>query len=344
MAGKQNEEPTGMNPTVRWGLLSTAKINAALIGPLQQAARSQLAAVASRDHGKAAAYAVEHHIPKAYGSYEELLADPEIDAVYISLPNSMHAEWTVKAAHAGKHVLCEKPLVVSLAELDQVEAAAAAKGVVVFEAFMYLHHPQTRQALELVRSGALGKLQTINSWFNFHLPPANADNVRLQSGLTGGAMWDVGVYPNSVSIVMAGCGAPRAVWAQQEVGESGVDVAMRAQLHFANGAVAQISTGFRTPFREGVYLVGDEGILNIVEPWKPGVKGTDSTMILTALDGKVETIITPAVDPYACEVAAMEACVLDGAPPVVPLSLSRDFARSALAIYESARTGKVVEL
>ena len=333
-----------MNQTVRWGLLSTARINAALIGPLQQAARSQLAAVASRDHGKAAAYAVEYHIPKAYGSYEDLLADPDVDAVYISLPNSMHAEWTIKAAQAGKHVLCEKPLVVSLAELELVEVAAAKASVTVFEAFMYLHHPQTRQALEMVRSGKLGQLQTINSWFNFYLPPVQAQNVRLQAGLTGGAMWDVGVYPNSVSIVMAGSGAPKAVWAQQEVGESGVDVAMRAQLHFNNGTVAQISTGFRTPFREGVYLVGDQGILNIVEPWKPGVNGTDSTMIFTTLDGKTETIITPAIDPYSCEVEAMEACVLDGAAPVVPLSLSRDFARSVLAIYESARTGKIVEL
>ncbi len=332
-----------MNGTVRWGLLSTAKINAALIGPLQTAARSELAAVASRDHGKAAAYAVDHHIPNAYGSYEDLLADPEIDAVYISLPNSMHAEWTIKAAQAGKHVLCEKPLVVSLSELDQVEAAAAAAGVTVFEAFMYLHHPQTRTALEMVRSGKLGRLQTINSWFNFYLPPVQAQNVRLQAGLTGGALWDVGVYPNSVSIVMAGR-APRAVWAQQEIGESGVDVAMRAQLDFGGGTVAQISTGFRTPFREGVYLVGEEGILNIVEPWKPGVKGTDSTMIFTTLDGKTETIVTPAIDPYSCEVAAMEACVLDGAAPVVPLSLSRDFARSVLAVYESARTGKLIEL
>jgi predicted dehydrogenase len=332
-----------MNRTVRWGLLSTAKINNALIGPLQQATRSQLAAVASRNHGKAATYAVEHRIPKAYGSYEELLADPDIDAVYISLPNSMHAEWTVKAAQAGKHVLCEKPLVVSLEELDRVEAAASKADVTVFEAFMYLHHPQSRQALDMVRSGKLGKLQTITSWFNFYLPPVQAQNVRLQAGLTGGAMWDVGVYPNSVSIVMAG-GAPTAVWAQQEIGESGVDVVMRAQLHFANGPVAQISTGFRSPFREGVYLVGDEGILNIVEPWKPGVRGTDSTMIFTALDGKTETIITPAIDPYACEVEAMEACVLDGVAPLIPLSLSREFARSVLAVYESARTGKVLEL
>ena len=333
-----------MQRMVHWGLLSTAHINTALLGPLRQAGRSHLAAVASRDHGKAAAYAVEHQIEMAYGSYEELLADPQIDAVYISLPNALHAEWTIKAAQAGKHVLCEKPLVVSLDEMNRVEQAASAAGVTVFEAFMYLHHPQTRQALDIVRSGRLGKLQTIHSWFNFYLPPAQTQNVRLQAGLTGGAMWDVGVYPNSLAIVMAGSGAPVAVWARRETGESGVDVGMHAQLHFANGVVAQISSGFRTPFREAAYLVGDQGILNIVEPWKPGVKGTDSTMLLTSLDGASEMIVTPAADPYLCEVQAMEACILDGAAPVVPLALSRDFARTVLAIYESAGSGRVVEL
>lgn len=333
-----------MTRKVRWGLLSTARINSALIGPLQQATRSELVAVASRDSGSAAAYAVKHGIPQPYGSYEEMLADPEIDAVYISLPNSMHAEWTIKAAQAGKHVLCEKPVVVSLDEMDQVEAAAQAAGVTVFEAFMYLHHPQTRQALQMVRSGQLGKLQTINSWFNFHLPAERASNVRLQANLTGGSLWDVGVYPNSLSIVMSGGKAPVEVWAQQVVGESGVDVGMRAQLVFASGAVAQISSGFRTPFREAAYLVGDSGMLQLVEPWKPGVAGNDSEMIFTALGAGPETISTPAVSPYLCEVEAMEACVLDGAPPVVPLALSREFLRSALAIYESARTGKVVKL
>lgn len=331
-----------MTRTLRWGLLSTAKINNALIGPIQQARRSELAAVASRNTAHAATYAQQHGIPKAYGSYEALLADPAIDAVYLSLPNALHAEWTVKAAQAGKHVLCEKPLVVELAELDRVEAAAAATGVTVFEAFMYLHHPQTRRALEVVRSGQLGTLQTIESWFNFYLPPENASNVRLQAGLTGGSLWDVGVYPNSLAIVMAGAGAPVEVWAQQIVGESGVDVAMRAQLHFANGVVAQLSSGFRTPFREAAYLVGDAGILQILEPWKPGVPGTDSTMLLTGRDNRTETIVPPAVNPYLCEVEAMEACVLDGAAPIVPLSLSRAFARSVLAIYASARTGKVV--
>jgi predicted dehydrogenase len=333
-----------MTHTLRWGLLSTANINKALLRPLRQSVRSELVAVASRDAGRAVAYAAQHAIPKAFGSYEDLLADPEIDAIYLSLPNGLHAEWAIKAMQAGKHVLCEKPLVVSLAEFDAVEAAARASGVTIFEAFMYLHHPQTRQALAIVRSGRLGKMQLVNSWFNFHLPPERAANVRLSADLTGGAAWDVGVYPNSVAITMLGEGAPVEVWAQQTIGESGVDVSMIAQLRFASGAVAQLSTGFRTPFREAVYLVGERGILHIAEPWKPGLTGRESVMTLTNLDDGAEQIVTPVVDPYLCEVQAMEACVLDGAAPLVTLADSRSFLQSMLAIYQSARTGQVVRV
>ena len=196
----------------------------------------------------------------------------------------------------------------------------------------------------MVRSGQLGKLQLVNSWFNFFLPPERSTNVRLSADLTGGSAWDVGVYPNSLSITMLGEGAPVEVWAQQTVGESGVDVAMTAQLRFASGAVAQISSGFRTPFREAVYLVGNKGILHIHEPWKPGLAGKDSVMSLSALDGRSEMIVTPATNPYRCEVQAMEACVLDGAAPVISLADSRNFLRLMLAIYESARTGQVVRL
>lgn len=331
-----------MSRNLRWGLLSTANINKALIGPIQASPRSELAAVASRDLERAREYAAERGIPKAHGSYEALLADPEVDAIYLSLPNGLHAEWAIKAMQAGKHVLCEKPLVVSMAEFEQVESAALETGVTIFEAFMYLHHSQTRQALEMVRSGKLGKLQLVNSWFNFFLPPERSTNVRLSSDLTGGSAWDVGVYPNSVSITMVGEGAPVEVWAQQTVGESGVDVAMTAQLRFAGGAVAQISSGFRTPFRETVYLVGEQGILHIHEPWKPGLAGKESVMTLTDGDGRSATIVTPTTDPYLCEVQAMEACVLDGAAPVISLADSRNFLRSMLAIYESARTGRVV--
>ncbi len=333
-----------MTTQVRWGILSTANINSALLDPIRKSDRSHLAAVASRSLEKAQAYAQKEAIDKAYGSYEEMLADPNIDAVYISLPNSLHCEWTVKAAEAGKHVLCEKPLVVTLDEFDQVAAAAKANNVTVTEAFMYLHHPQTQTARQIVESGRLGQLQLIQGWFNFYLSPARAENIRLSSELTGGSLWDVGVYPNSMAVYMAQPSAPRTISASQIVGETGVDVAMRGQIDFGDGLVAQISSGFRTPFREGVYLVGSEAILHIPEPWKPGLKGADSVMHLTGLDGKREEIVTPAVDPYLCEVQAMEKVILDGGNPVVSLELSRVFLQSVLGLYDSARSGKTVEI
>jgi predicted dehydrogenase len=216
--------------------------------------------------------------------------------------------------------------------------------VTIFEAFMYLHHPQTLKVKQMIADGQLGNIQLINSWFNFYLPPENKTNIRLSTDLHGGAVWDVGVYPNSMAIVMAGAGAPEEVWAQQIIGETGVDVAMRGQMRFSNDAVAQISTGFRTAFREAAFIVGDKGTVNIVEPWKPGLQGKDSQMIFSTIDGNEEIIVIPATNPYLHEVQAMEACLLDGAAPVVPLSLSRDFLRSILALYESAKTGKPVSL
>jgi predicted dehydrogenase len=331
-----------MPDTIRWGLLSTARINDALISPIQKSDRSELYAVASRDQEKAQTYAQEKGITKAYGSYEAMLADPNVDAVYISLPNSLHCEWTVKAAEAGKHILCEKPMAVTLDEFDRMAEAAANNNVTLFEAFMYLHHPQTIHAQQLIHEGKLGQVQSVQSWFHFYLPPERATNIRLNAGLSGGSLWDVGVYPNSLAITMIGQGAPKAAFASTIIGETGVDVAMRGQLHFDNDAVAQISSGFRTPFREGAFIVGDAGILHIPEPWKPGLKGIDSVMTLTDRDGKVESITTAAIDPYLCEVQTMEACILDRAAPVVSLAQSRDFLRTVLALYESAATGKVV--
>lgn len=332
-----------MSNKIRWGILSTARINRALLNPFDRAERSELVAVASRRLEKAQAYAKEKGIPKAYGSYEALLADPEIDVIYNPLPNSLHCEWTVKAAEAGKHVLCEKPITVNLAELEQIEAAASANNVTVFEAFMYLHHPQTLKVREMIAAGQLGKLQLINSWFHFYLPPERVTNIRLNANLGGGSLWDVGVYPNSLSIVMAQAGAPVEVWANQLVGETGVDVAMQAQMKFANGVVAQISSGFRTPFRAGAHIVGDKGMIHLPSPWKPSLDG-EGGVRFTSRDGAEETIMIPDIDPYLCEVQAMEACILDGAEPVVPLSLSRDFLRSVLALYQSAQSRKIIQL
>ncbi|MGC9346695.1 MAG: Gfo/Idh/MocA family protein [Anaerolineae bacterium] len=334
--------------TLKWGLLSTANINRALIGPIRDADRSELVGVASRRLDRARAYAQEWEISKAYGSYEDMLGDPEIDVVYISLPNALHEKWTVKAAEAGKHVLCEKPIVPTVAALDLVAAAAKANDVTVFEAFMYLHHPQALKVAEMIADGRLGQVQLINSWFSFYLPPENSDNIRLSKDLAGGATWDVGVYPNSMSLTMAqaaGAGdLPLEVWAQQIVGETGVDVTMIAQMKFAKDLTAQIVAGFRMPFRVGTIIVGDEGTITIPQPWKPGMDYAESEILFATRQGDEERIAIEGIDPYLCEVQAMEACVLDGADPVVPLSRSRDFLRSVLAIYESARTGQPAAL
>jgi xylose dehydrogenase (NAD/NADP) len=330
-----------MADKIRWGLMSTAKINDALITPIRESERSELVAVASRSDATAREYAQEKGIPKAIEGYQTMLEDPDIDVVYISLPNSMHAEWSVRAAEAGKHVLCEKPASVTLDGINQMAAAAQSNNVTVFEAFMFLHHPQTQTAKAMISDGNLGDVQTVSSWFHFYLSPENSENIRLSTDLIGGGLWDVGVYPNSMAIYMIGDGAPTEIWSQQIVGESGVDVAMRSQLRFGNGAVAQLSSGFRSPFRQGTHIVGEYGSLVIPEPWKPGETGDDSVMVFTTHDDNSEEIITPAVNPYVCEVQAMEACVLDGAEPVVPLALSQQFLLSALGQYESARTGRI---
>ncbi len=338
-----------MSGKVRWGILSTAKINDALIFAMRGAPRSDLRAVASRSLEVAQAYAAQNNIPVAYGSYEELLADPEIDAVYVPLPNKLHAEWTVKAAQAGKHVLLEKPFVTTMEDFDRIEAAASANNVVVFEAFMALHAPQNRKVAELIQQGRIGKLHLINSWFSYYLPPENTDNIRLASDLDGGSFWDVGVYPNSLSISVTGGRAPQQIWAIQDVGETGVDVGMSAQLRFADGTVAQIYSGFRAPSVHGAQYIGTDGMIQTSAPWFPGMNGRtelgdDTVIIVTNRDGAEEQIVVPASNPWQMEVEAMEACVLDGASPVVPLSLSREFLKSALAVYQSARTGTLINI
>jgi xylose dehydrogenase (NAD/NADP) len=202
---------------LRWGLLSTAHINRRLIPALRAAERAELVAVASRSQARADAYAAEWGIPRAHGSYAALLDDPEIDAVYISLPNRLHAEWTVRAAQAGKHVLCEKPLAQAVTEVDQIMAAARSAGVVVIEAVMSLHHPLLHKARHLVRQGAVGQVRLVRGAFSFFLDRPN--DVRWQPPLGGGSLWDVGSYP--VSFIRWIAGDPEQVFGWQTLAESG---------------------------------------------------------------------------------------------------------------------------
>ena len=333
---------------VHWGLLSTAWINVAMVGPMQRSARSRLVAVASRSLEKAEAYAAANDIPRAYGSYEELVEDPEIDAVYNPLPNTLHAEWTIRAARAGKHVMCEKPLVTRLEDLQAVEAAAREHRVTVFEAVSFLHHPQIQTIRQMIAEGRLGEVELVMCWDAFCLSPEDRGNIRLQPELAGGGLWDVGVYPNAFAIALAGGTPPSEVWAQQTLGPTGVDLTLIGQMRFSNRMVAQISCGMQSAGRRGAQIIGTRGMLTVLDhlsgaEW-PGNSPEEGRLTFTGTDRNREVIRIPAVDAYEAEVKAMEACILDGADPVVSLDLSRSFLKSVLALYQSAGTGQLVAL
>jgi xylose dehydrogenase (NAD/NADP) len=323
---------------LRWGLLSTARINRALLPPLRASARNELTALASRDLERAKTYANEWNIPRVFGSYEAMLADPDVDVIYNPLPNSMHMEWTIKAAQAGKHVLCEKPLAVTIEEVDAITAAAQKAGVVVMEAFMYRHHPQTLKVKELVESGVIGKLQLIRGSFTFKL--SDEGDVRLNSSLSGGSIWDVGCYPISYARLIAGVELVE-VFGWQVTGQaSGVDEMFAGQMRFSNGVYAQFDCGFRTPQRTHMELVGDKGNITIKIPFSPKL---NEEIIVT--NGDEKRIITiPGEDLYLGEVENMADAILNGQPPRMSLADSRSNVAAIKALLRSAQEGKPVSM
>jgi len=318
---------------LRWGLLSTARINRRLIPAIRAAERARLVAVASRSQRSADAYTAEWGIPRAFGSYEALLDDPEIDAVYIGLPNSLHAEWTVKAAQAGKQVLCEKPLALSVAECDEIIAAADEAGVVVMEAIMYLYHPLLHKAQQLIRRGAVGRVKLVRGTLSFCLD--RLGDVRWKPELGGGALWDVGSYP--VSFIRRVAGEPEQVFGWQTLSESGVDEAFVGVLRCADGVLGLFDCGFRESFRSEAEVAGSEGTLVIEQPYP---LGADSRIVLRRDDQETE-ITVPEADAYRCEVEALTSAVLDGTPLAVPLASSRANVATLAALYRSARSGEV---
>lgn len=320
---------------LRWGILGTARINRALIPPLRKAKRSQLTAIASRDGGRAIEYAREWNISRTFDSYESLLEDPEIDAVYISLPNSLHTPWTIRAVNAGKHVLCEKPLATTVEEVDAIADAVRTSGKVVAEAFMYRHHPQTLKVKELVDRGALGKLQMIRGSFTFNLQRPN--DVRLKPELDGGSIWDVGCYPISYARMVAGS-EPEEVFAWQVQGPSGVDLLSIGQMRFPGDVFAQFDSGFATQNRMQMEIVGSEASLLVQEPFKPGER---EKLILKQGDRSEEIPVKGSML-YLGEVEDLEQAALDRRPARISLTDSRGNVATILALIESARRGQPI--
>lgn len=319
---------------LKWGLLSTARINRQLIPAIRAVERAELVAVASRDDDRAQAYALEWGIPHALGSYQAMLDDPNVDAIYIALPNSLHAEWAVRAAWAGKHVLCEKPLAISVAECDQIIAAAQAAGVVVMEAVMYLYHPLLQRVRQLVQEGAVGQVKLVRGTFSFFLDrPAD---VRWEPSLGGGSLWDVGIYP--ISFMRWLLGEPLEVFGWQTLSKSGVDESLVGLLRYENGILGTVNCSFQQAFRMRVEVSGSAGTLTSTNPFHAD---TESRFLLRR--GEAEEILSMAgPDAYQCEVEALTAAVFDKTELLVPLSSSRANVATLAALYESARTGRPV--
>ncbi len=331
-----NSKPNLSSP-LRWGLISTARINRALIKPLRASERNELLAVASRSLEKAQEYAPEWDIPKAYGSYQAMLDDPEIDVVYNSLPNSLHTEWTVKALQAGKHVLCEKPLATSLEEVDAMRAAAQSTGMYLAEAFMYRHHPQTLKVKELVDSEVLGDLRVVKGDFTYNI--RDEGDVRLIPELGGGSIWDVGCYPLSYTRYILG-EEPEEVFGWQLTGKSGVDEVFTGQLRFAGDVFAQFDSGFRSPYRSRIEIVGSEAAMVVPQPFIPGL----DVEILIGKGGEYESIKMPIQELYLGEVEDLADAILSGTPPRISLEDSRGNVAVILALLHSARIGAPVKL
>jgi predicted dehydrogenase len=327
---------------VRWGLLSTANINKALIPAIRASVRGELVAVSSRSKRDAKAYAKQWKIPNFYGGYQKMLDSGEVDAVYISLPNHLHAEWTIKALKAGVHVLCEKPFAITLEEVDAMIAAKEETGLVLAEAFMYRHHPQTKIAGEMVHSGKLGEISIIRGAFDFAF--RSRKNVRLVPEWGGGCLWDVGVYPMSFTQFIMG-GPPDWVLGNQWLGDTGVDEVFAGQMGYSTESglcTAQISSSFRTPYHTFIEIVGTEGRLYLNKPFV-GL-GKDRSMTFYPKEGGSEEIPVPAKELYIGEVEDMHAAILDGEPNYLKLEETRNHVATVLALYESANTGKVVKL
>jgi D-xylose 1-dehydrogenase (NADP+, D-xylono-1,5-lactone-forming) len=312
---------------VKWGILSTAHINRLFLAGAREADNVQLVAVASRSQARADEYAGENQIPRAHGGYEALLEDPDVEAVYISLPNSLHVEWSMRALEAGKHVLCEKPLSRRVSEVERAFDVAEREDRLLMEAFMYRHNPQTRRLTELVTQGAAGRVRMIRAVFGFVAD--DPGNVRLSKTLDGGALMDVGCYCVSAARLIAG--EPERVSGEQALGGEGVDVAFAATMRHPGDVLSNFDAGLALASRDLLEVVGDQGTLRLEDPWhcrEPGIE--------LWRDGEVERIEVERANSYQLEAENLSAAIRGEAEPLLGRADAVGQARAIEALYRAA--------
>ncbi len=324
-----------MTSIVNWGIVSTADINRKVIPGAHASEKVELVAVASRDQARADAYAAEWGIPRAYGSYEALLADPEIEAVYISLPNTLHAEWSIKALEAGKHVLCEKPFTRHPDEVTAAWDAAGKAGRLLIEAFMWRHNPQTKKLAELVADGAIGELRLVRSAFSYSL--YDTDNIRLQTDLEGGSLMDVGCYNVSGSRLLAG--EPERVWGEAWFGPTGTDWVFAGTMRFPGGVIATFDCGTAMTGRDELEAIGSEGSLFLDDPWH-----CNRPAIELRRDGGVERIAIEPQDSYRLELENLSDAIRGEAELLLGREDAMGQARVLEALHASAIASAPVSL
>jgi predicted dehydrogenase len=309
--------------TLRWGILSTADIGMQKVIPaIQRGADCEVVAIASRDGSRARAAAEALGIPTAYGCYEDLLAADDVDAVYLPLPNDLHAPWTIAAVEAGKHVLCEKPLAMDAAEAQTMSAAADAAGVKLAEAFMYRYHPSWLDAVRLVREGAIGELRAVQSWFSyFNNDPANIRN-RPEHG--GGALMDIGCYCINLSRLLFDAEPTEVQALVRRDPVMGVDTVTSALLGFEGGGQASFTCSMRAEPDQRVHIVGDRGRIDIEIPFN--IPPDRATRIHVTAGGDppvapaTEVRTHAAADAYTLQAEAFARAVIDDTDVPVPLS------------------------
>jgi predicted dehydrogenase len=314
--------------------MSTARINRLFLAGAREAEGVEVVALGSRDRARGEQFAHEHGIERTHPSYESLLADAEVDAVYIPLPNSLHVEWAVRALEAGKHVLCEKPLSRRAADVERAFDVAQRERRLLMEAFMYRHNPQTQRVTELISSGAIGTLRLLRAAFSFRAPEGD---VRLSRALGGGALMDVGCYCVDNARLIAG--EPALLTAQQVLGGDGVDLTFAATISFPGGVLAHFDAGLTLVARDELEVVGDEGTLFLDDPWHC----REPLIELRRADG-VERIQIPVVDSYRLEAENFSAAVRGEAQPLLGREDAVGQASTIEALYLAAGNGEAVAL
>ncbi|KIL41583.1 oxidoreductase [Gordoniibacillus kamchatkensis] len=333
-----------MSRKLRWGILGCAGIaKRAFIPGVADSQSGTLAAIASRDLDKAKETAAEFGIARAYGSYEELLADPEIDAVYIPLPNHLHKEWTIRAAQAGKHVLCEKPAALNAHEAAEMAEACRAAGVHFAEAFMYRHHPRYRMIKEVIDSGEIGALRGVHGAFTFN-GAANKQNVRYRQDWGGGSLYDVGCYPISAARLLIGAEPIAAtVHAYFSPEHDNVDMMASGLLEFPGSIALTFDCGMWAAFRNTLEVLGTDGFIEVpsayIYPKEPG----GANFFVTTKAGRREVEVST-VNQYALQADDFARAALAGAAPVASPADAIAGMRALDACLESARTRRRIIL